>query len=318
MKRIKTFLSFALFFLLISNLVAQNESSLFSCIENMEYITVSKSVVMLQNEKQFGSNITCVELDNGLVFFDCCLFKERAAKFRSDMESKYKKNTLALVLSHSHIDHFFGMSAFEDVPVIASYSSEANYVRQLKIDYPQYVEGYKNVFPKFDEALKDAKLFMPSVWYDKEMTLGSGESKLIILNTGGHSICSSYALFEKESVIVAGDNLQAEYHPYFGDRTGDLLVWISTLKSWEEMNVSNFCPGHGPNVDLNYLTSTRVFFEDLYNLLVEFKKQNIAIEEIVISDKMPEGYWPKELPKPGWYNPSIAFVYKTIDLNKEE
>jgi glyoxylase-like metal-dependent hydrolase (beta-lactamase superfamily II) len=286
-------------------------------IAEFVYEEVSPSVVLLHHQKPEGSNITCIALDAGLVFFDCSFFTERAVKFRKDMEEKFNRNTLALVLTHSHIDHFFGMAAFSDVPVIASYSSQQNFKRQLSINFPKYVEGYKNIFPKFDEALKEAKLFMPTIWYEKEIQLGSDSSLLIIKNTGGHSICSSYAFFEKEGVIVAGDNLQAEYYPYFGDPTGSVPMWIETLKEWETLSVNNVSPGHGPFVDKEYVTSTRVFFEEFYAALVDLKKANTPEEDVISYDGFPKGYWPEDKEKPGWYDPSIIHVYKTMKIDQE-
>lgn len=302
------------FLICVHNIKAQKQLETFSDLADLKYINVSESVILLQNDKKYGSNIVCVALTDGLVFFDCSLFKSRAYQFRKDMEEKFHKNTLALVLTHSHIDHIMGMDAFSDLPIIACNTSQPLIEQQLQINFVQYVEGYKSVFSEFDEALKDYRLFMPNVWFEKELILGSGNSKIIIRNTGGHSVCSSYAYFEKDSVIIAGDNLQAEYHPYFGDRTGNMPVWIETLQSWEGMNISYFCPGHGPKVNMDYLTGTRIFFEDLYTTLVELKKQNMPIEEVIKYNKFPVGYWPKELEKPGWYDPSVAFIYKSIVL----
>jgi len=302
------------FLFFVQNIIAQDQPETFSDLADLKYVNVSESVIMLQNDKKYGSNIVCVALDDGLVFFDCSLFKSRAYRFRKDMEEKFNKSTLALVLTHSHIDHIMGMDAFADLPIISCNASQPLIEQQLQINFEQYVEGYKSVFSEFDEALKDYRLFMPNVWFDKEIILGSGNLKIIIRNTGGHSICSSYGYFEKESILIAGDNLQAEYHPYFGDRTGNMPVWIETLQSWERMNITYFCPGHGPKVNMNYLTDTRLFFEDLYNILVELKKNNTPVEEVIKYDKFPVGYWPKELEKPGWYDPSLAFIYNSIVL----
>lgn len=298
----------------LPNLMGQDLEIKDDNLQELTYKEVSNSVTMLHNQKPYGSNITCIALDAGLVFIDCGLFTGRAKKFRTDMEEKYGKKTLALVLSHSHTDHFFGMGAFDDVPILAPYAGKTNFKQQLSIDYAKYVEGYKRIFPKFDEALKEAKLQMPTFWYNKELELGFGDSKLIVRNTGGHSICMSYVYFEKEGVIVAGDNVQAEYHPYFGDPTGNMETWIKTLKEWETLNLISVCPGHGPVIDTTYLKSTRVFFEDLYATLVKLKKENTPIEEVVKYNGFPEGYWPSDLEKPVWYDPSVAFIYNNIQL----
>lgn len=288
----------------------------FSPTSDMDYIEVSSDVVLLESKKLYGSDIVCAALNEGLVFIDCGLFTSRAKKFRSDMEEKYGKKTLALFLTHAHIDHFFGMGAFNDVSVISSYASEAMFSQQLQIDFSKYVANYEGVFPKFGDALKEANLFLPNMWFDKEMTLGTANDKLILKNTGGHTICSSYAYYIKDSVIMGGDNLQAEYYPYFGDPSGNMESWIETLKEWESLPVKHFCPGHGPSVDIEYITSTRIYFEEFYNSLIELKRINTPIEEVIAYDKFPEGYWPEELERPGWFNYSIGVVYKSITLEE--
>ena len=208
------------------------------------------------------------------------------------------------------------MGAFVDVPVIAATAGKESFLRQFKIDFHAHVEGYKQYFPKFDIALKSSKLTMPAFWFEKEFQLGSGESELIVRQTGGHSVCSSYAYFKKEGIIVAGDNVQADYYPYFGDPTGDMKVWIKTLKEWETMNVSFICPGHGPSIDSVYLKSIHVFLEELYVTLVKLKKENTSEEEMLNYSGFPKGYWPEELSKPIWYDPSLVFVYKSIKVDE--
>jgi len=77
-----------------------------------DLVEVSPSVVMLQNER--GSNITCIALDDGLVFVDTGLSTEVAADFRKTMEARFKRPTQALLLTHGHLDHIFAMGAFAD------------------------------------------------------------------------------------------------------------------------------------------------------------------------------------------------------------
>ena len=74
-----------------------------------DYIDVSPSVVMAENPN--GSNLTCIALDDGLVFVDTGLVTDIAADFRTAMEQRFKRPTKYLSLTHGHIDHIFAMAA---------------------------------------------------------------------------------------------------------------------------------------------------------------------------------------------------------------
>jgi glyoxylase-like metal-dependent hydrolase (beta-lactamase superfamily II) len=279
------------------------------------YTDVSESVVMLENDKEHGSNMTCLATDDGLLFVDCGLFTEIAAEFREAMETRFGKRTIALVLTHAHTDHFFGMGAFADVPVVAAEAERPLFERQLSIDYQSRVEGYKRIFPLFDQALKTAKPFAPTQWLDKEMTFGSGESQVIIRRTGGHTTGCSYAMMMSEGVIVAGDNLQVDRYPYFGDQTGDMTAWIETLQQWEGMDLRKFCPGHGRVVDKAYVTGVRTYYEELVAALRKLKAQGVPVGEAVSHPDLPEGYWLEGLEKPVWFDPAVAGLYRSLDVD---
>jgi glyoxylase-like metal-dependent hydrolase (beta-lactamase superfamily II) len=278
------------------------------------YIDVSESVVMLENEKLHGSNITCLATDDGLVFVDCGLFTDIAAEFRKDMEAKFEKKTIALLLTHGHTDHFFGMGAFADVPVVAAAAEKPLFEHQLSIDFQSRVEGYKRIFPLFGEALKSAKPFAPTEWFEEEITFGMGKNRVVIRRTGGHTTGCSYALMKSEGVVVAGDNLQVERYPYFGDQTGDMAVWIETLKQWEGMDLQKICPGHGTVVDENYVTVVREYYEELVAALRKLKSEGVPMREAVSHPDLPAGYWPEGLEKPGWFDPAVAGLYRSLEV----
>ena len=281
-------------------------------IDSLNYIQVSKSVVMVHNEKAQGSNMVCVALDDGLVFFDCSLFTEISQAFRMDMEKKYNLRTLALVHTHAHVDHFLGMNAFKDVMAIASLNAKRMFATQLGIDFVKYKEGYKSVFPLFEEALKSAIVKQPTVWFDQSLEIGSGDNRLILKNAGGHSECSIYGYFEKEKVIITGDDIQVGYHLYFGDPSGDLNEWIATLGKWEEMDVSYVCAGHGPLTDKTYISATRIFLEELVLKLNKLKEKDASIDEVLEVINEINAYWPSDIEKPGWYDAAIKGVYSMI------
>jgi len=279
------------------------------------YVDVSESVVMLQNEKVHGSNMTCMATDGGLVFVDCGLFTGITARFRKDMEAKFDKKTIALFLTHAHTDHLFGMGAFADVPVVAAAAEKPMFEQQLSVDFQSRVESYKRIFPLFDEALKTAEPFMPTKWFEDEITFGSGKNQIVITRTGGHTAGSSYALMPSQGVLVAGDNVQVDYFPYFGDRTGDMTVWIETLEQWEGMDLQSVCPGHGRVVDGAYVTAVREYYQALVAALRKLKSEGVPVQEAVSHPSLPEGYWPEGSEKPGWFDPAVAGVYRSLQVD---
>ncbi len=283
---------------------------------NLKYVDVSASVVMLENEKTSGSNITCVAVDNGLIFFDCSLFTEIAEQFRADMEKRFNRKAVALVLTHGHTDHFFGMGAFSDVDVYASEESKGMFDYQLNINFNEKIEVFKGIFPRFDEALKSAKIFMPTKWFGSEIKFGAGDRVLGIKCTGGHSIGSCSAFLTGDNIIIVGDNVQVDSYPYFGDRTGNMFTWIDVLKKWEEIKDCKICPGHGRTVDNEYLASTRFYFEELTEALKKFKSDSLSVEEVIHSVDLPDGYWPVTEKEPTWWDYALAFLYKNIEEMK--
>jgi 3'-phosphoadenosine 5'-phosphosulfate sulfotransferase (PAPS reductase)/FAD synthetase len=62
----------------------------------MSYKEISESVVLCQNT--WGSNSSCIALDDELIFVDTGLNTTNAANFRKAMEEKFNRKTSTLML----------------------------------------------------------------------------------------------------------------------------------------------------------------------------------------------------------------------------
>jgi hypothetical protein len=118
-----------------------------------------------------------------------------------------------------------------------------------------------------------------------------------------------------QGVLAAGDNLQVDYFPYFGDRTGNMIVWIETLKRWEGMDVQKICPGHGRIANETYITAVREYYEKLVAALKKLKSDGVPVREAVSHPDLPAGYWPEDLEKPGWFDPAVAGLYRALEAD---
>jgi glyoxylase-like metal-dependent hydrolase (beta-lactamase superfamily II) len=279
-------------------------------VEPVEYVDVSPSVVMAENPN--GSNITCIALDEGLVFVDTGLVTELTAEFRAAMEQRFELPTTHLILTHGHIDHIFAMGAFSDVEVVAASSEKALFEKQIAIEWDEKkIAFWAGVFPAFSDAVESAKPFLPTVWVDGEQRIGSNDSFVVYSTTGGHTTGSSYVWFPGERVLVAGDLVQVDKYPYFGDETNDFGAWIGALKNWYSLEPTAVCPGHGRYVDRDYLRLEWEYFEALIEALKKLKTDGVPVEKAVVDPSLPAYYWP-ESPEPRWWKYSIAMVYSRL------
>jgi glyoxylase-like metal-dependent hydrolase (beta-lactamase superfamily II) len=279
-------------------------------IAPVEYIDISPSVVMAENPN--GSNLTCIALDDGLVFVDTGLVTSIAADFRAAMEQRFERPTKYLFLTHGHIDHIFAMGAFADVEVVAASSERSLFESQIAIEWDdEKTAVYTGIFPAFADAVDTARPFLPTVWVTGEQSFGSGSSQVTFATTGGHTTGSSYVWFPSERVLVSGDLVQVDKYPYFGDPTNDLDLWIGALKSWYEMEPATICPGHGREVDKNYLRLEWEYFEALIAALAKLKAEGVPVEKAVVDPSLPAAYWPDQ-PEPRWWKYSIALCYRGL------
>ena len=276
-----------------------------------EYFDVSKSVVMVKHE--YGSNIACVATKDGLFFVDCGMKTELVLKFRQEMEKRFNKKTLALLITHPHIDHYLGMGAFSDVNVIAAETGKNLWERQLGIDFNEKrINAYTRIFPKFRESIKTAKPFKPTAWFKDKKILGKGKEQITFTNTGGHTSCSSSVYFPKERILIARDLVQVDQYPYFGDPSTDMNKWMEAFKVWEKLPIKKVCPGHGRVVDKKYIKTMRKYFESLISALKKLKKENLPAKEVVRHKDLPEGYWPADTKRPVWFDFCIASLYSKL------
>lgn len=272
-----------------------------------EAIVVSPSVVMALNDN--GSNISCVALGDGLVFFDTGLSTRTAAAFRREMEARFQRPAVALVLTHAHLDHLFGMAAFDDVPVYAAEAGRQRWEHFVAMEWDERaIAGYAAVFPTLPDEIADAVLRMPTEWFSDELVLGSGEGELRIRRTGGHTVDSSSVVVGAGGVVIAGDLVQARRRPYFGEPDTDFSAWIGAMRAWEELEVDAVCPGHGPVIEAAELRSIRFWFEGAVAAAKKLKAGGASLEDFASQDGLPPGYWPEDA-APRWWGYCLKRLY---------
>lgn len=306
MKKINFFMSLSAVFLFVflGSLSADTENRLV-------YTDISQSVVMAQHG--YGSNIICICTDMGLYFVDTGLNTGLASRFRKDMEERFSRKTRALLITHAHTDHFFGMAAFSDVPVIAPAAGKKSWETQLAVEFNEKrIQAYDRIFSGFKESFPLARPFMPTRFFKDQIVLGQGERTLFFSTTGGHTADSSSVFFPSEGVLVSGDLVQVDRYPYFGDPTNNMDDWLAAFSKWEGMPIKKICPGHGRSVDKTYITLMKNYFLELISVLKTFKSSGFDVKDVIRNPGLPEGYWNPKAQRPIWFDYCIASLYQSL------
>ena len=248
-------------------------------MSDFEIIEIGENVVVLDNK--YDSNITCIELNDSIIFADTGSRDDIASKFRIDMEKKFNKKTSHLFLTHYHWDHIGGMNSFKDVEIVGSESGLERYKQDLdgslskenrfaeverNKEYIARGIGEENEFINiFHEYFPKMELFLPSLSVKDELVIGSGKRKVIFKVIGGHSQCSAYVFVPFAKTLIFGDNLASDTSQQGQCFFNGLDTNITKLyNEIEQLNFDTVIPGHGKVVDRKYFVNARKFFEDLF------------------------------------------------------
>jgi glyoxylase-like metal-dependent hydrolase (beta-lactamase superfamily II) len=229
---------------------------------------VTDSVIVCQDRSYYQVNMVCVDLDSELVFVDTCTKTQLASNFRKQMEGRFGDKKATLVITHANADHFRGIEAFKDLPVVVS---------------DPFLERVK----QYRLSAKIKKLLQQAQTFSKEITFGSEKHQLLFHHCGGHTADSIYGFLASEKAVIAGDNILSNMPQYFPFEDTDLDKWISCLRSWEQLDVDKFICGHGGIVGKDHVTKVREFFENLREFLDRSLKEKFTLNEALSHPDMP-------------------------------
>ena len=100
--------------------------------------------------------------------------------------------------------------------------------------------------PEGGEWLDEVEFVQPQLLFHRRLYIVSGGDLVEFHHSGGHTSCSVYGYYPREKVLLAGDLIFAGRFPFAGDSTVDPEAWMSTLKTWLEMEIEHVIPGLGP------------------------------------------------------------------------
>ncbi|MHA2498188.1 MAG: hypothetical protein ACXAEL_01340 [Candidatus Hodarchaeales archaeon] len=234
-----------------------------------------------------SANMSCIALEDELIFVDCGAIVDNARKFRQDMEDRFGRPTTHLLLTHEHWHACFAMGAFENVNVVMSRDG-LSYIRtNLKKDgYANLKEAILREMPG-DEQLREnierTFLFTPHIGVPRNKPLElDSEGSPVIFRTDliGHTGTSAIIHVPKEKVLFTGGTVVN-----YGAQL-IRIIWIGRVyQQLEQLEFDTIVPGHGPVIHNGkpFIASLREYYDAVVAQLREFKQEGVTTKQLLMS-----------------------------------
>ncbi|MEY3799607.1 MAG: hypothetical protein RLZZ406_908 [Pseudomonadota bacterium] len=212
--------------------------------------------------QNFISNAGFVVTPKGVVVVDALGSPILAQKLIAEINKITNQKVVALIVSHYHADHIYGLQEFKKIGAkIYAQVEGRNYLSSetakqrliaSRIDFAPWVNA-------------NTKLISADVWIDQKLKLSIGGVDFLISRVGpAHAPEDLMVYVPSEKVLFAGDLVFRGRIPFVGN--ADSKGWLLGLDEIEKFNPKIVIPGHGnysvkPSEDIaftrNYLKYLR-------------------------------------------------------------
>jgi cyclase len=194
---------------------------------------VADDIYVFTSELYVKVTAGAVLTSQGVVVIDTLLFPQETSELLDLVRRKSKGEVLYVINTHSHSDHVYGNYLFEGSEVIAH-----ELCRQaLQKRGEEELHEAKEQIPE----LAEVQLRLPSITFNKGLTLRLGNKTLRLMHTPGNTPDSIAVYVREDKVLFAGDTIMPV--PYIVD--GDRLELRESLRAIARLSLDNIVQGHG-------------------------------------------------------------------------
>jgi glyoxylase-like metal-dependent hydrolase (beta-lactamase superfamily II) len=194
-----------------------------------------------KQNQNFISNAGFVVTPKGVVVIDALGSPVLAQKLIQEIRKITKQKIVAVVLTHYHADHVYGLQEFKRLgATIYAQRDGLNYLASetakqrliaSRIDFAPWVN-------------ENTRLVPADVWIDQSKTITVGGVEFRISRVGpAHAPEDLIVFIPSEKVLFAGDLVFRGRIPFVGN--ADSRGWMSALDEIQKQNPTIVVPGHG-------------------------------------------------------------------------
>jgi len=293
---------------------------LISITFGMELIKLSERLYMVRGEdalpseenRGFISNAFGVLTQRGWVVVDALTTPELSREFLSLLKGVSDKPVLYLIVTHYHLDHWYGAKTFldEGAKIVAH--------RKLKEYYEsgEAEETLKAQRKLFGKLLEGVVLVPPHETVSDKKTIKVGRDVFeIYALEPAHTNTDLVILWKNENVLFAGDLVYKDRIPFMGDRNASSKGWLSALEFIKKLPAETVLGGHNMPMDKSAIDWTYNYIKFVRDTVKKLKEEGYFIDEI--KEAFRGNPYEKAKMYEVFHNRNVWKVYNELDMELE-
>jgi glyoxylase-like metal-dependent hydrolase (beta-lactamase superfamily II) len=241
--------------------------------------------VFVRRYKFYDQNIGAILGDDGVLIVDTRISHRQADEILADLAELTQLPVRAVVNTHGHNDHAFGNHRFRPAP-IWGHERCARMVRETGAAQLKTVAA---AIPELAADLAEVVLDPPDRTFDGEsatLDFDAGGRLIELRHLGrGHTDNDIVVLVPDANVLFAGDLVEADAPPYFGDSYP--LDWPATVEAMVEHVTGAVVPGHGTVGDRAFAVRSMTELRTIAELATLVHKGVLELNEAVLRTPYP-------------------------------
>jgi glyoxylase-like metal-dependent hydrolase (beta-lactamase superfamily II) len=240
--------------------------------------------IFVRRYQFYDQNIVAIRGDDGFLIVDTRVSHRQADEILADLQELSALPVRAVVNTHGHNDHAFGNHRFRPAP-IWGHTRCARMITETGADQIARVSA---AIPELAADLAEVVLDPPDQLFDDETTVpfdaGGRVVELRYLGRG-HTDNDVVVLIPDSGVVLAGDLLENDATPYFGD--GYPMDWPATVEALVALVTGPVVPGHGSVGDRAFAVRQMTEFRTIAELASLVHKGVIGLDDAVLRTPYP-------------------------------
>jgi cyclase len=175
-----------------------------------------------------------------VIAIDSLFTPSMARAFQSEIRRVTDKPVSTLINTHHHVDHSLGNAHFLPARIVSHARARDEMER---VGLP--LDMLRQVVPHFADEIADARVVLPDVTFEGEMTFHLGDRTARLLHYGtAHTLGDALVYLPESRLLFAGDVAFHYVTPLAFE--GHVGKWIEVADRVLAMEVDTIVPGHGP------------------------------------------------------------------------
>ena len=240
--------------------------------------------VFVRRYSFYDQNIVAVRGEDGFLVVDTRVSHRQADEILADLRELSPLPVRAVVNTHGHSDHAFGNARFRPAPIWG----HTRCALMVRDSGDRQRAGVVAAIPELAADLAEVVLDPPDHLFDTDATVpfDAGGRLVELRYLGrGHTDNDIVVLVPDADVLLAGDLLENDATPYFGD--GFPLDWPVTVERLVELVSGAAVPGHGSVGDRGFAVRQMTQFRDVAELASLVHLGVVAIDDAVLRTPYP-------------------------------